>query len=404
MRIFCVILITIAYANIDCIDSVCSSCTIGYLHNSISCLTMCPTGYTQSQEVCTSTANLNVFTLYFFEYTLFNGINIGQFFTPSNIPFSSQSELTPIPTFHQGFYFTSSSSLNSIGAGWILSPTSSLNLYFLASSPGTIFQVFDGSTLVLSFLLTQSTVELSLILSNSLQQASLHTFTFQFPFPTAWAGLSVSSIQANGLFSVTVSSQTSSMPGYEFRYQSNQLSYYIGDPSASGQGYQGFIYYLSLDNQVRLDAFLTWPGYQESVNEYTFGWNPVQSCSSSCTNTWPWCIRASCSVCYSDNCKSCNGYGLDECTVCADSQNSPPACGLSGFHCYSGEMFNCLECYENYSLIDGLCLNGIPYGYNPDTLSSPVVDIKFSTIQQYYGRMFSSGLNSATYSPVNPRL
>ena len=122
-------------------------------------------------------------------------------------------------------------------------------------------------------------------------------------------------------------------------------------------------------------------------------------CPIGCTSTGSWCIRGtSCNYCYSDNCAVCNGYSLQECTKCTDSQYSIPECGLVGLNCQTGGLFSCTNC-GTFTLIDGLCLES-PFEYNPNTLNAPVVDAQFDTFKMYYD-VFSSGADPTTYSPWN---
>ena len=99
--------------------------------------------------------------------------------------------------------------------------------------------------------------------------------------------------------------------------------------------------------------------------------------------------------------RTCTGYSLAECTACTDTTKTPPECGVIGRNCVSGGVFSCTLCQSNFQLIDGLCIYP-PYGYNPLTLITPVVDAKFDEFAQYYGGIFGSGADSSTYSPLNP--
>ena len=53
-------------ARSDCSGASCTSCLSGYLY-SYTCLTMCPTGFTQtvSPNLCTSSGSLNMFDINF---------------------------------------------------------------------------------------------------------------------------------------------------------------------------------------------------------------------------------------------------------------------------------------------------------------------------------------------------
>ena len=62
--------------------------------------------------------------------------------------------------------------------------------------------------------------------------------------------------------------------------------------------------------------------------------------------------------------------------------------------------FECTECMQGYSIIDGKCLN-MPYNYNPSNLAIPAVNIVFDVFQEYFEDLFQNGMNSTTYAPYN---
>ena len=398
MLALCFILFAVCESNIGCADSACSSCTSGFLYNSISCLPCCPTGYIGSEGECIQADNLSIITLYFASITLYNETGIGEFITPGEIAFSTQIDITPIPTAHQGFYFSSQSSLSS-SESLIISPDFSLTLLHKLDAPGILFQVYDGSTLIMKWTISTNFILLDLLLANSETQETLQPIYLQYSFTTQWGIISVHTIQENGQFQVNLSGKTFTLPGYEFRYQSNSLSCTIGDPG--GEGIAGFLYFLLMDNQIRTDSTFYYFTSNEIYNHFTYKNQPGSCNAFSCANQWPWCIRSSCSSCYSDNCSACNGYGLQDCIACVNPQYSLPECGLVGLFCLNGGLFSCAECQTGYVLIDGLCLVS-PFGYNTQTLNSPVVDVQFDTFQQYYAGIIYSGPNANTYSPVNP--
>ena len=382
--------------NVACVDSPCSACISGSLYNSISCLPLCPTGYTQSDNSCSPTDGLTIFSLDFSEFTSFSSTNIGDFLAPSDLPFSNPASMGPLPTSNQGLYFTSSSCLEAQRPGWVLAPDFTLSFLYNPTSDGIILQVYDGSILVLSLSVHSGSINLSLILANSLNQNSVQTAGSAVS--PGWFSFSLTGSQGNGVFTITALGNSATFNGYEFRYQVDTLSYYIGN---GVDGFQGFLYFIRLDNEAISGFTGILPVYGEIFQGYTdSGFNP-QVCSISCPSQWPWCIRASCSICYSDNCYGCSGYSLDECTSCVNNDYSAPECGLLGLHCQSGGLFSCSTCMSGFSLIDGLCLNS-PFNYNPENLSNPVVDLKFDSYMQYYEGIFYSGAIAATYSPFNP--
>ena len=392
-------ILVITEANIGCLDSICSSCISGTLYNTLSCLPSCPTGYQQIDSTCSISSTLNMITLNFFEFTTFTASSINNFSTYQNLPFSAPGSTTPLPTSNQGFYFASTSVLVSSGTNWVLAPDFTLSFLYKTTGDGLIFHVRDGATLVLGIELVNSSIVLTVILANSLNQQTLQTFNF--PTSAGWISFSLVGSQGNGVFAAGAFGNTVLAGGYEFRYALSGLRYYIGDLVGNAQGFQGFLYLLTLDNQAiqGLDGII--PVYSEQALEYTDSFFTSQLCSIGCTSSWPWCIRASCSICFSEECTQCSGYGIQECTMYSNINIQSLEYGMTGINCETGGIFSCQVCTAGFSLIDGLCINP-PFAYAEDQLSIPIIDIIFSTYTEYYASIFSSGSNPSTYALSNP--
>ena len=112
MRVVILLIFSVSSANIDCADVNCTSCTTGYLYKGISCLPLCPFGFSSLSVLnrCNGTGQ-NLFYIEFFAFTEYTSRSIEVFYHPYNLSFQDQSQKSPIPTIDRGFYFANTSSL-----------------------------------------------------------------------------------------------------------------------------------------------------------------------------------------------------------------------------------------------------------------------------------------------------
>ena len=395
MLVCCLILALSSASNINCVDSSCSSCTSGYLYKSLSCLPLCPTGYTQSANpsICTATSSQNIFFLRFWEFRQFAATSIGNFQHPTGLQFQNSAKGSPIPTMERGFYFVSTSKLKST-VNYIIGPDFSLRLCIRIKADGTILEATSGgiSYFKLSAVAGQVIAYWYLTSTSTSATYSVTGITYT----TNWALINVHSSQSTGVFTISNSGNTSTLNNFEFRGEvSDLLIYFGGDTTASFTGFLDEIY---ADNSVitLYNKFPPWITCE--YNEYFNTDSDSCLACTGCSSTWPWCTRGGCEICYSSLCSACTGYTWQYCTSCISTETAPNC--ILGQNCAAGtEVFACTSCNIGYILIDGLCLYE-PYGYNAGTLLTPVIDITFNTFAQYYGP-FQSGSDASTYGPWN---
>ena len=384
-------------SNINCGDSSCSYCISGYLYNKISCLPLCPTGYTQtsSPNTCIASSSQSVFSLNFFGFRHFSATAIDNFQHPLGLSLQDQSRTSPIPTNERGFYFQSSSQLVS-NVNYILGPDLTFRFCLRIKSDGTIFEATSGGIIYFKIYALSGIVTAEWYLASS-SASSIHIINL-YTYTTGWSCSFLYSSQASGQFSMTISSTTTTLSGLEFRGQvSNMLMYFGG--STSGLSFTGFFHKIYADNSASITSKLLAPANSCEYNEFYTPSTGLCAACTACSETWPWCVRASCSICYSDSCSSCSGFGYEDCSACSNA-NTAPDCVL-GKNCLVGNgVFNCITCSSGHVNIDGLCLVA-PYAYNPAALSTPVISTDFNTFQQHYGGIFQSGSNGNTWGPFN---
>ena len=382
--------------NIGCSNSACTSCNSGYLYNSLSCLPLCPTGFTQSSspKICTNTTNVNLFQLNFWNFYEFAASSIDQFQHPSGLPFQDPNRQSPIPTIDRGFYFADTSSLVST-TNFILAPDFSLRLWINIKTDGTIFEAIGGGISYINIASISGVIVQTWYFTNI-------TGSYSFPWSTynvtyAWTSYKFTSTQSSGLITLRCNSMSKTYATLEFRAQISDMIIYIGGTQVS---FTGFIFQVNGDNSAISNNLPFNNAGSCDYNEIIFGRN-CAACPV-CSGSWPWCIRINtCSICYSDYCSECTGFDYPSCTACTNSK-TPPDC-VGGVHCNSGtSIFNCLVCSSGYTLIGGLCLLE-PYLYDPAALQTPVIDVIFDDFQQFYGGIFQSGNDPNTWAPFgNP--
>ena len=406
--LLCILLlpISILATNLNCADSSCSSCTSGYLFNSVCCLLMCPTGYTQSSApntcaLTTTTSPTPLFTLNFFSLIDLTASTLGDFSTITSTPFNTfPSSSAPLPTKSQGFYFTNGLSLKST-QNWVLSPAFTLNSMVRLISYGVIFEVDISSTPVLTIEITGECYFVTAVLTSSSTGTSSsqtsHTCNSKPSAYTSWVSLQATASQLSIGFQISFPDGIHTFAGYELQEQSASTNYYVGASASTTATFTGFVYMMEFYNSVVSGFYMITPPYKDNSQQYSDSGYVVHACSTGCPSG-PWCVRGSdCGICFAESCGMCTGYSLAQCTSCVGT-GTVPECGAIGLNCATGGVFSCTVCSGTYYLTGGLCIN-TPSG----TLGSsdPFVDIDFSEFEQYYGERFYSGASDATYSPYN---
>ena len=394
-----ILLIAIATSsNLYCADSVCSSCTSGYLYNTYSCLPLCPTGFTQSSNQCTASSSLSVFYLNFWDFGNYAATSIGSFNHPSGLSFSDSGQGSPIPTKERGFYFASTSRLKST-ANWIFAPDFTLRLAIKIINDGVVFITRISDTVYTEIAASAGLLAANWYLTSNSSPSTLTTASHSMSFTySSWFLLILSTSQSSGSFTITMNGVSTTTSGFEFRGQITPMKFYIGS-SVSGISFTGFFDEIIANNTV-ISTYTRKTPYIDCLFNYFYDVNTA-TCTqcTGCTTTWPWCARADCTTCVSPSCSACTGYFYSQCTAC-NNGGTAPGCS-AGKNCAAWtSTYSCTSCVSTFTLIDGLCIYS-PYAYNPAALSTPVFDINFETFSQYYGGVFQSGANAATYAPYN---
>jgi hypothetical protein len=383
----------LAKANINCGDASCSYCTFGYLYNTLCCPQQCPTGYLpSSSQTCIPSSTQNVFSLHFYRFSQFSATSFQGFSSPNGLPFSDSSQNSPVPTKDRGFYFVSTSKLVS-GTSWIPGPDITLRFGVSSFTPGTIFEIADASNSYFKLIWNGSAYVVTWLLTSGSGTAN---FQITLTNAGAWSFFTLNGNQKSTQFTATFGTATATSAGYEFKAQYSGLNFCFGG-CLSGS-FTGFLHEMILDNAIITSYQSNYKFLFCSDSYFTIPSGGCQGCSPV---TWPLCVRASNNLCFSQYCSTCTGYTYAECTACSSSTTAPD-CSL-GLNCASGTaIFSCTSCQPGFTLIEGLCLQQMPYGYNSSSLTTPVFNLNFNTFAQYYAGIFQSGSNPATYSPVNP--
>lgn len=402
---YLIVVLGIVCGNLYCNSGTgCTSCSAGYYnYNSISCLSACPQGCgaSGSGSTCQSPCTGAIFSVQFYQSRTFASSLVGPFSTQSNLAFNDQSQTTPIPTKERGFYFGSSSVIQSSTIG-VLGPDFSLTLAFKAvnctsGSSCTVFSIKEAGLLFKLEVSSNSMISTWNLVDSS--GASSQTLVTDFEFGL-WYKVIISSSQ--GLGTITLShiyidtyeyATTSVSYPKEFRNSGSQPVYSFGD--TLNNSFIGFIYDASGYNYAVSSYLISVFWIDCNYNEYFL--NPqCLPCDPSCSE-WPWCVRGGqCSstrsgVCYSPSCTSCTGYLKSDCSQSnADCWKFCSSCSST---------FTCTSCDSRYIMIDNLCLYQ-PYNWNP-TSSLPSISLTFDTFEQYYDGLFQSGHDPSTYYPYH---
>ncbi|OMJ79754.1 hypothetical protein SteCoe_20140 [Stentor coeruleus] len=389
----------IAYANLYCSDSYCSYCTQGFLYNSASCLSICPSGYSEnlSSYTCEEQSSSIIFKEAFISITKWNTFETTYFMHPEGLNFDDPNKLSPIPTFDRGFYFEHTSRLVSINS-FVPSPSFSICTIIKMISDGTIVEIKDSTTTYVKIYLENGILTLEILLTESNQQQNIFTYYFDASNSiNYWEEHSFKIYQSLNYIEIFLSDAQYTIDYKEFRCESTSVYFYIGG-STSGTSFNGFFHDLEYHNGYT-DYYSAIPYNPCTYNQYLdYETSTCNDCDTSCS-TWPSCISSNnCQVCFSQNCANCDGYGFSDCLSCSNS-NTPPYCDV-GYNCLtSSSGLLCSVCQPGFELIDGLCQN-TPDPYDPLNLLSPVINIRFDDFSQYFS-VFKSGTDSSTYGPFN---
>ena len=377
--------------NINCNSPICSECISGYNYENMSCLHICPEGYSLIRASCVQQVKSPFILLKLFRFLDVSANHVSDFQHPDGLPFGDLQRKSPIPTKDRGFYFQNTSSLFST-TNWVLAPTFFVNFLLKVHDEGKIFSCSNGNTTFFEVTYESTEIILSFIGSD---KNSSREFTISSKFQAKlWKTLSVSFTLS--LFNTTVEINTIKTVFESIEFSPNQeLTFYLGNESL---GFRGFLQQFEVGNAKFLGFT---PIYQEFLCDYNQYFDSLASTCNDCDpgcQTWPWCTRNnSCSICLSQNCEFCTGFDFFDCQSC-NSFRPSPYCESIPF-CESSNGTECISCIESYTLLGELCVKE-PYMYDSN-FSSPEIDVRFGYIREKYGGIFKSGSSVSTYGPFN---
>ena len=389
--------------NMYCADSACSSCSpTYYLYENKSCLSFCPTTYTNLSDqgsVCSRTNSQNLFNIQFSQHLNWIENKISNFSTFNSVRFNASDRSSPIPTADRGFFFNSSSKLWHDKQWWYPAPNFSLRLLYRVLSDGIIFEIINLGIAYFSISQYSGLLETSFILTDSSNFNA--TTSIYLTATNTWNTLLISSCQQSDVITIRIGDNFNSINSKEFRAQSQYFYWYIGG-SLINTSFTGFLWEIIGDNSVITNYNIKYDINNCGYNQYSTSSGCVD-CNAMCS-TWPWCTASNCNNCFSQRCTECTGFGYSDCINCSNDPlnftNSGALCKLS-LNCATGtSYFNCSMCLNGYELIGLFCLYSLlPSVSTPPEI--PSVNIIFSEISESYGGIFMSGNTSSTYSPFN---
>ena len=386
-------------ARMYCVDALCSNCSTGILYRRVQCIDHCPFPQKKNANPCfyyiEPLFNLKFYTQSGYSLNSYNGFN-----TSGNIPFNSESRMTPIPTVDQGFYFQSNSFISNITSK-LLSNDFAVRLSGMFKADGTIFELFcsgisklkvsvNGLLIQADYRLLSETLFTYKSISVGFNSTHWDSIIFYITHQNL-QGVSIEMSSSIVLNRITVS---------DLEYRSCRGDTELVFGSAIGNSFRGFLFestFLSGGNRFVAFAYRT--SCLCDFNQYCDSSSQCIDCNSTCT-IWPWCIRNSCNVCFSSSCVNCTAYDFLSCTKCNDSSKTPPDC-MCAMHCISCQTtFECTECEPGYININSKCLNE-PYNYFTVGEKYPIVNYVFRTFEQYKFDIFQSGADPNTWYPYN---
>ncbi|OMJ94770.1 hypothetical protein SteCoe_1949 [Stentor coeruleus] len=382
-------------ANIYCSDSLCTSCIQGILYNKTSCLSLCPSLYSKSEFSisCIPEGNLNLFDMFFYNFTFFSSFQIGPFYPFHLLSFEDGISDGPIPTKERGFYFSENSALVS-DRNYMPAPDFTMRIAFLVKNPGTVFRVTKKGLDFVKIEAGDTNLQLSCYLTS---QTANQTKILTYPSDkNTWEYFTIYFSQGGDEITIGSHKQTSTtFKNFEFRPQDDGIQFIIGD---YGLSFSGFIYRFAVDNSYFPYSF--WFYFQPILCDIGKYFDVNSEICNQCLSTqWPLCTRSENNYCFTKTCIECGGFGYKDCIMC----NGPSGICLKGKNCISATgNFQCTECSNVLAPRDGLCLENF---YNPKNIpvSEEIISIKFTSFDMLYGGVFQSGNSVLSYGPFeNP--
>lgn len=382
-------------ANIYCSDPLCIFCMQGISYNDTSCLSLCPSKYSESDfsMFCIPEGNLNLFDMFFYNFTSISSFEIDSFYPFHQLSFESGMSDGPMPTKDRGFYFSENSALIPY-RNYIPAPDFTIRIALLVKNPGIIFRATKNGLDFVKIEAGNENLQLSCYLTSSIKN---ETKVLNYPSnQNIWEYFTLYIAQGRDKITIGSHGQTStSFENFEFRAQVDDLKFMIGE---YGLSFSGFIYRFAVDNYYFPYSF--WFYFKPilcDINQYFDISSGI--CHQCLLTEWPLCVRSENNYCFTTTCIQCDGFGYEDCTDCNDLND---IC-LKGKNCITAtDNFQCSECSNSLVPRDGLCLENY---YNPKNVPvyEEIIDIKFTTFDMLYGGIFQSGGSASSYGPFeNP--
>ena len=165
MLAFFISILYVCESGIWCGNNECSYCLNGYRFYTALCLAQCPTGYTENEleKRCIQTGSLLLSDMHFMNPYSFDTTSIGGFSTSDGLPFTSDSNNSPIITKDRGLYFSKNSTMIA-NPGWVLSPLTRVSYYIRVFQPGKFFEVLYKNLTLMSVYSNMNTINHSFLL------------------------------------------------------------------------------------------------------------------------------------------------------------------------------------------------------------------------------------------------
>ncbi|CAG9335141.1 unnamed protein product [Blepharisma stoltei] len=392
-----------------------------FLVDSKICADSCPSLFTTSTNLCTSTstncdvpttANAVVFRLLFSTVTDLTLSSIASdvdntelFQNPGGVSYNSQTQNSPLPTVDRGFYFATTSSITS-SKSHIPGPYFILNTWIKPQSGGAgqFFVVSYNSKNYIRCYYDTELMKIDIIAQSSTGSGET-TKTIQSAVQAShwWQQLSIQFAQSdcstlgvtfwfNAAFVAVApfSSVEASFPN------SNSYTWTIGK-GGGNNSFNGFIWFIEVryDGTKNYGASFTPNARECFVNAYWNGSSCI-SCPTNCSG-WPWCTSAtSCAGCGIADCGTCPAYGSSTCTSCITGV-LPNCCDILATTCT--QTWSNTACQTGKVLVQGVCLYACPYGFgNCASVSSAVITADFLTsFAGSYGTALITGASASSY-------
>ena len=353
--------------NQHCLNLSCFDCIEGYSYKNTSCLTNCPSGYKPLGLNCVETKSKTLFELEFFN--LFNNsITHLSSFTSSSKSFQN----SPKPTRTQGLFFNSNSEMTS-SHSWVLAPDLCLSFFIRLIKPGKIFSISSNTLSVLQLNSETSLLIINFLLMNS---SGIVKQYGQVQMNESWTSAYFSIEQFQSYVTIKTGSWMKTLENLEFRMNENKYKFVLG---SNENGFQGFLFYLCLQNSINC--------YSKSFNLPIQLSDPLETGLNFLSKNGKFKEIESC---YSSNCEKCFGFNSDSCESCLNS--TLDLCILPK-DCVKGSSFLCSICKTGFDLFQGLCIIKHSY-YLPFKL---VLDRP----QELFLGVFKNGEVQETFAPYN---